>query len=285
MNFMKKNKNVNPALTESLNDILRRLDQVEKQAVLSDTYSVFSFWRIIDRLYEKLLPEMTQKCILCDFESGRESFKILVDKCIFGGGVLERYQCPQCECIFGPRKYLDLDEEFVNLDYRLLYSHYDEGNTTENEVQTFFSLEPKKDGLHLDWGCGAWGTTIQNLRDQNYDVWGYEPSAPVTADFIVNTRDQISAKFDTIFSNNVIEHFRNPVQQFKDFATILKPGGRMAHSSPCYEYNYAYTRFHTLFLTGRSPYVLAEKTGFKILNTIRKGEYINYVFGLESSSL
>ena len=273
--------NGNTSLTESLNDILRRLEEIENHTALSDSYTVSSFWRIIDRLYDRLLPDMIQKCIVCDFEGERGKFKIFVDKCIFGGGVLERYQCPQCECIFGPRKYLDLDEEFVDLDYRLLYSNYHESNSTENELQTFFSLEPQLDGLHMDWGCGAWGTTIQNLRDQNYDVWGYEPSAPITSGFIVNTRDQISAKFDTIFSNNVIEHFRNPIGQFKDFSSILKPGGKMAHSSPCYEYNYAYTRFHTLFLTGRSPYVLAERTGFKILNTIQKGEYINYVFGLK----
>ena len=71
----------------------------------------------------------------------------------------------------------------------------------------------------------------------------------------------ISVKFDAIFSNNVIEHFRDPVAQFEDFKTILANDGRMAHSSPCYEYAYPFTRFHTLFLIGKSPHVLAERTG------------------------
>jgi SAM-dependent methyltransferase len=267
-------------MQSSIQDIHRRLDILEKQVALSNSYSVISFWSAIDKIYSKLLPLLSPKCIICDYENSRENYKIFVDKCMFGGGILERYQCPKCDCIFGPQKYLDFDEEFIDLDYRLLYSRYEEGDTTQNETQTFFSLDPQKNGLYLDWGCGAWGSTVQDLRSQNYDVWGYEPSAPITSDFIVNTRDQISAKFDAIFSNNVIEHFRNPVDQFKDFSTILKPGGKMAHSSPCYDYNYAYTRFHTLFLTGRSPHILAERTGFKITNITRNGEYINHVFEL-----
>jgi hypothetical protein len=52
----------------------------------------------------------------------------------------------------------------------------------------------------------------------------------------------------------------------------------MAHSSPCYEYAYSFTRFHTLFLVGRSANVLAERTGFRILDRTRDGEYINVIF-------
>ena len=52
----------------------------------------------------------------------------------------------------------------------------------------------------------------------------------------------------------------------------------MAHSSPCFEYAYSFTRFHSLFLLGRSPYVLAKKTGFRVTDTVREGEYMNFVF-------
>ena len=119
---------------------------------------------------------------------------------------------------------------------------------------------------------------VTRLRSNNWNVWGYEPGAEAATDFVVNRRDAISARFDGIFSNNVIEHFRNPVAQFGDFHSLLKVGGTMAHSSPCYEYAYAYSRFHTVFLVGRSPYVLAERTGFKVLDRIQEGEYINYLF-------
>jgi 2-polyprenyl-3-methyl-5-hydroxy-6-metoxy-1,4-benzoquinol methylase len=69
-------------------------------------------------------------------------------------------------------------------------------------------------------------------------VWGFDPNSSSSNPYIVNRREEISASFDGIFSNNVIEHFRTPVTQFEEFHRILKPGGMMAHSSPCYEYAY-----------------------------------------------
>lgn len=81
-----------------------------------------------------------------------------------------------------------------------------------------------KGRLYLDWGCGgAWSRTISQLRREGWDVWGYEPSAEAPGDFVVNQRSAIGAQFDGIFSNNVIEHFRDPVGQFNDFHQLLKP--------------------------------------------------------------
>ena len=142
--------------------------------------------------------------------------------------MLERYQCPSCDAIFGPQKYLDLSEEFVSRDYALLYNRYQETNSTETEIRTFRSLDPKPGRLYLNWGCGIWSETISRLRAESFEVWGFEPSAPVSSPYIATSRDQISARFDGIFSNNVIEHFRNPRHQFEEFLRILKPGGMMA---------------------------------------------------------
>ena len=48
---------------------------------------------------------------------------------------------------------------------------------------------------------------------------------------------------------------------------MLKPNGFMVHSTPPIEkYVYENTRFHTFFYTGKSIEVLAEKTGFKIID-------------------
>lgn len=260
-------------------DLKVRLDQIEKQLQLAETYFVRAYWQALDRAYEVSLPTRDIRCIVCDYTDRRSGFGILTDQCMFGGGKLERYKCPQCDCIFGPQKYLDLEDSFVDLDYRLLYSRYSESNSTADEIKTFQSLNPKRGGLYLDWGCGgAWSKTISQLREQEYDVWGYEPSAETASDFVVNQRGAITARFDGIFSNNVIEHLRDPVAQFSDFHAILSDGGAMAHSSPCYEYTYAFTRFHTIFLTGRSPDILAERTGFKVIDRIQDSEYVNVVF-------
>src|SRR5262249_4611821 len=155
------------------------------------------------------------------------------------GGVLERYKCPSCDTIFGPMKYLDLPEELVSADYALLYSRYAEADLTEVETHAFHSLNPRKDGRYLNWGCGAWSKSVQELRAQGWDVTGYEPSAGAGGDeHVITKREQLASQYDGIFSNNVIEHFRDPIAQFRDFSSLLSANGTMAHSSPCYVYCY-----------------------------------------------
>jgi SAM-dependent methyltransferase len=255
-----------------------RLSRLERQVALLETYSVEAFWTALDRAYEATLPHRQLSCIVCGQTSLRSGFSVLTERCIFGGGTLERYQCAACDAVFGPQKYLDLCEEFISRDYVLLYSRYSETDSTENEIRTFRSLDPKSGHLYLNWGCGAWSRTIPQLRAEGFDVWGFDPHAESSSPHIATSYDQISARFDGIFSNNVIEHFRDPQRQFKQLHAMLKPGGMMAHSSPCYKYAYAFTRFHTLFLVGRSASVLAERTGFEITERKEDGEYINLVF-------
>lgn len=257
-----------------------RLQRLESQLALVERYSLRAFWQALDKAYEKILPTLAINCIICDFSGYRDNYKIFGSHCQFGGGRLERYQCPKCDAIFGPQKYLDLDEDIVDLDYQLLYSRYNESDSTLNELKTFHSITPQLGEIFLNWGCGDWCQTIPQLRREGFDVWGYEPSLAQSDGFVVKSQEEISAKFDGIFSNNVIEHFRDPLGQFQQFRTLLKPGGRMAHSSPCYNYCYDFTRFHTLFLLGKSPYVLAERTGFVAEKVIEEGEYINVLFRL-----
>ena len=261
--------------------LVSRIGKIEKQLVLIEKHFGQGMWQAIDAAYDISLLHRKIKCIVCEYEGRRADFHTATDMCIFGGGKLERYVCPSCDCVFGPIKYLDLNDELVSTDYQLLYSRYSEADSTTNETRTFRSLGPNKDGIFLDWGCGGtWSKTVTTLRDQGFDVWGYEPSIEMTSGHIVKDKAEISTLFDGIFSNNVIEHFREPLSQFREFYGMLKPGAKMAHSSPCYEYRYPFTRFHSLFLLGNSPHVLADRTGFRVTDVIKdsEDEYINYVF-------
>ena len=107
-----------------IDDLTSRIERLEKQLLLTETYSVEAFWQNIDRIYRLHSPDREIGCIVCDYRDKRGGFKIHASQCIFRGGELERYECPECGCIFGALKYLDLDEQFVDLDYRLLYSRY-----------------------------------------------------------------------------------------------------------------------------------------------------------------
>jgi SAM-dependent methyltransferase len=89
-------------------------------------------------------------------------------------------------------------------------------------------------------------------------------------DFVIAEKAALP-EVDGIISNNVIEHFFDPVQQFREFHALLKPGALMAHSTACYDYLYPFSRFHTVFLLGKSPEVLAQRSGFEIVSRERDG--------------
>lgn len=234
-----------------------------------------AFWATLDQLYDRLGPQQLPRCLACD---GQGPFGARTDTCIFGGGRLDRFECRDCGCVFGPMKYLDLPEAIVEADYRLLYQSYNEGDSTEQELRAFHALDPKPGGLYLNWGSGAWSASVERLRAEGWDVWGYEPHAETTSPFVVKTRGEVSARFDGVFSNNVIEHLRDPAAQFADFKAVLKPGGRMAHASPCYDWRYAYTRFHVFFPMGTAPERLAARTGYRVTGREDDGDYCVRVF-------
>jgi hypothetical protein len=238
-----------------------------------------AYWQAMDAVEEQRGPDRQLACPICGWAARRGQCEPLVDTCTFGGGRLERFACADCGCIFGPPKVLEVSEALLRVDYALLYEDYSEADGTESELRAFRSLRPVAGGTYLDWGCGRWSRTVGELRAGGYDVWGFEPSAPpADGSFVVGERAAIAGRFDGLFSNNVIEHMLRPVEEFRFFHGILKQGARMAHASPCYRYAYAFTRFHTLFLTGDSPAALAERSGFRVVYREEDGEFINVVF-------
>ena len=261
--------------------LLEKIEFLENQLRLMEAVHGKRFWLLMDRLEEQSLGSRQIACIVCGLEGGIGDFKTHVDECIFGGGKLTRMECPKCDCIFGPMKYLDLNDDFVSQDYALLYSGYSEGDSTANEVHAFRTLSPSlaPGKRYLNWGVGgAWNRTMQMLRGEGFDIRGYEPGIPHSSEFVARTKEEICGKFNGIFSNNVIEHFRKPVDEFLYFSELLEEGGPMVHQSPCYGYSHAFTRFHTLFLLGKSPHVLAERTGFTAVRVVPGKDTMSYLF-------
>jgi hypothetical protein len=234
---------------------------------------------------EALLPDdRPLSCPVCERVTRRDRVEIRVDEDAFGGGRLERYICPSCGCGFGPTKVAAAPEALLSADYALLYQDYEEGDGTESERRAFDLIQLPRGLPVLNWGCGRWSRTIAELRADGHDAWGYEPSAmPASgpgdaAAFVVNCRDAISPAFGGVFSNNVIEHMTRPLDEFRYFHSILRPGSRMAHASPCHRWLYAFSRYHVFFPLGDSPRVLAERTGFRAAERREDGEFIAWVY-------
>jgi hypothetical protein len=237
-------------------------------------------WSTVDFLIRRALEGAAIRiCPLCGYKAADIEFRKLRSHCIFGGGDLLRHACPHCDLIYGPDKMFDLTDAELSEDYEWHYKAYDEGDSTERELRTFFSLKPDKQGVYLNYGAGCWSESVQKLRTLGWNVYAYEPHNSalngVSCDWLICSSEQLRhMRFDGIFSNNVLEHFRHPVQELKSMTQLLRAGARMAHATPCYEYLYEYTRFHLFFFVGKSKDLLMQQANVQLVDEIIDGDFI-----------
>jgi hypothetical protein len=222
----------------------------------------------------------SRRCPLCGYETGREHFAVHRSQCIFGGGRLLRFQCPRCDLIFGPDKMFRLSAEELTQEYEWHYRVYSEGDSSDQEMRAFFSLNPSRSGVYLNYGAGAWSRTMTLLRDEGWRIYAFEPHGSALSgdpDVIASKATLGAMKFDGLFSNNLLEHLRDPVGELRFMARLLKPGAGMAHATPCFRYAFEYTRFHLYFYPGRSREVLMDKAGLSLIDFIEDGDFMNAV--------
>lgn len=267
-----------------LDELALALKKIEEAAELNHRqllrHQISTKWDIIDVLEHDRILATELSCPLCGYRSEADKFGKLVASCIFGGGELTRYQCPECDLIFGPEKMLRLSGAELSRDYEWHYQVFTEGDSTIQEVRAFHALMPERDGVYLNWGAGAWSKSVDVLRQDGWNVYGYEPhgSASASGPYLISDKAQLSAmRFDGIFSNNVLEHLRHPVRELTIMRDLLKNGGSMSHATPCFEYLYEFTRFHLFFYLGRSRSILADKAGLRIDDFVSEGEFMNII--------
>jgi hypothetical protein len=274
---------VEKILSVGLSSMESKIDRVRSE-LLQQQISVK--WELLDRL-EKLVTDQdnTETCPLCCHEGRKGEFLVFESQCIFGGGRLKRLQCPKCEVIFGAKKMFIMNPSELTQEYESHYKVFHEVDSTDQEIRAFHLLKPKKDGVYLNYGAGAWSKSVQVLRSQGWNVVAFEPhdSAVSDLDYLIKSKEDLQKlKFDGIFSNNVLEHLRYPVKDLAFMKKILKPGAMMSHATPCFEYLYEYTRFHLYFFLGRSRILLAEKAGLRVLDFVVDGEFMCVLFALDS---
>lgn len=240
---------------------------IKLQAIARDTIRTkWAFSDYMDALHDP--SEEVVTCGICGHSDQVSNLEKRVSKCIFDGGELVRYVCPECGVVFGPVKFSRQSAKKRDDDYTVHYTGYHEGDSTEKEMKSFMRLEPTKEGVYLNYGCGSWSHTMQLLREQGYQVYGYEPySKDVDNPFIISDRSRLSKmRFNGIFSNDVLEHFVDPAEELRFMKSLLAtPSSMMAHTTGCYLYRYEHTRFHTFFFTGNSLDVLCSKAGLRIV--------------------
>lgn len=266
--------------------VREQLHKIEKQIIVDKEHlrddigsvarqTMLAKWKIIDHLEEKNLhPEEILTCTICGYQAAEKDFKTKESECIFRGGHLKRYVCPKCGVIFGPAKFMRQTEKELEEDYRVHYLGFSEGDSTGKEQRAFFMLQPEKKKVYLNYGCGEWSKSLQNLREQGYQVYGYEPYAPDDNSYIITSKEKLmKMRFDGIFSNDLLEHLTDPVKDLSEMKNILlHPESKMAHSTICFDYRQEFTRFHTHFFTGNSVEVMSRKAGLRIVDSVKESD-------------
>jgi CBS domain-containing protein len=255
--FSKRNINAVPVILQ--NGILDNI-YVNKNYKSKPEDEIRDYFRNID-INDDYKTEF--ECLICGNIVNPGDSKRYVSYDVFSGGVLVRYECSSCGAIVGPEKMLKLSDEELSADYKRHYDIYSEGDTTEHEIFTFMQFRPQKDKTYLNWGCGVWSKTLEILRERGYNVYGYEPYASGESPFILSSFDELKKyRFDGIFSNNLLEHLRYPVDDFIRMRSLLADDeSEIIHTTACYEYLYEYSRFHLSFYTEDSINVLSERSG------------------------
>jgi|GEM_PF-288476 hypothetical protein len=247
------------------------------------------FWEGADAAMKLEDSSANLCCEFCGHTSERADFQVYKTLCVFGGGRLIRYQCPECDIIFGDEKILKLTAEELAEEYKHHYRVYSEGDSSVHEKRAFFALKPKKTGVYLNFGAGDWNTSTADLRAEGWNVYSYEPHSSdkteSNSEYLIQTEEQLATmRFDGIFSNNVLEHFRHPDDVLRSMSKFLCDDGRMSHSTPCFEYLYEYTKFHLFFFLGRSKQLLADKAQLLVEEYIKDGEFMCLVLSKKKAN-
>ena len=129
------------------------------------------------------------------------------------------YRCHQCRLVFVPRdQHLNFAEEKAIYDlhenhlddpgYRLFLSRL----TTPLQSR----LLPRSTGL--DYGCGPGPLLAQMLKKQGHNMEVYDP-------FYADNPQCLQLHYDFVTCTEVVEHFRQPNQEFNRLFALLKPKG------------------------------------------------------------
>lgn len=117
-----------------------------------------------------------------------------------------------------------------------------EVRSRRNELTRLFDLDGSFNGkTFLDYGAGT-GASFKAANDLGLETYYYdidEPAKQFCRDYfelkdhqIIEHLDNTTMKFDYIFSDNVIEHVKDPIGFTEKLIGKLKPGGRLVIKTP-----------------------------------------------------
>lgn len=150
------------------------------------------------------------KCIIC-----KEETETIIDSQIR----VTHSHCKNCGFIYKNKEFhLNLDTEFEN------YKMHNNSFQSEGYVNIFINLlndyiKPLNiTGKVLEFGSGPGPVLKELLLREGYDVFDFDP-------FFNKNLKYLKHKYQLITSTEVVEHFTDPLKEFKHLSGLLEKDG------------------------------------------------------------
>lgn len=175
----------------------------------------------------------------------------------------EYYICSTCAAVtMNSDNFLSVEQEIIRYQ-----EHHND--VTDIRYQTFVNPIVKevlndfnKEAFGLDFGCGTGPVISKLLRDQNYNVATYDP-------FFDNNVSALKKCYDFIVCCEVIEHFHNPLKEFKLLKSLLESHGKLYCMTDLYHPSIDFDKWyyknddtHVIFYQEKTFEWIKEQLGF-----------------------
>ena len=139
------------------------------------------------------------------------------------------YKCECCAGVFKSKEFHLIGEAEKNI--------YEKHKNDSNDIRYQNFLSPitnsvlndkSKNSIGLDFGCGKDSAIIKVLKDNAYEIHGYDL-------FYLDDKALLEKKYDYITSSEVIEHFQEPNKEFTLLKSLLKDDGSLYLMTDIYD--------------------------------------------------
>ncbi|WP_419764288.1 MAG: class I SAM-dependent methyltransferase [Arcobacter sp.] len=139
------------------------------------------------------------------------------------------YKCECCSGVFKAKEF-----HLIGEDEKNIYEKH-KNDSSDIRYQNFLSpitnsvLKDKpNNSIGLDFGCGKDSAIINVLKDNAYEIHGYDL-------FYLDDKGLLEQKYDYITSSEVIEHFQEPNKEFTLLKSLLKDDGSLYLMTDIYD--------------------------------------------------
>lgn len=191
-------------------------------------------------------------------------------------GTMRYFRCVSCEAVHVPEEFhLTADEE------RARYALHDNSDSNRGYrkylmgiAHSVKELVPDMESRSiLDYGAGEDAVLTKILDEQGMNVSAYDPN--------YEELSSIEGTFDLLIACECVEHFRDPLEEFRRLDELLNPGGvcyirtEMLESAPYFAgWWYKNDLTHIVFYSEKTMMYIGKQFNWELTHCDRKNSIL-----------